>query len=73
LIFWFFFIKEKEQKNPFRVGYRQGKKVEKDPLRGRGALSRKKEQKRPLEGKGEKVKTKNKEPTIIQLKVSTDR
>ena len=58
MIFWFFFIKEKEQKNPFRVGYRQGKKVEKDPLRGRGALSRKKEQKRPLEGKGEKVKTK---------------
>ena len=57
----------------FATFLRQGKKVEKDPLRGRGALSRKKEQKRPLEGKGEKVKTKNKEPTIIQLKVSTDR
>jgi len=73
LIFWFFFITEKEQKNTIRVGYRKDKKVEKDSLRGRGALSRKKEQKRPLEGKGEKVKTKNKEPTIIQLKVSTDR
>jgi hypothetical protein len=64
LIFWFFFIKEKEQKNPFRVGYRQGKKVEKDPLRGRGALSRKKNRKEPLRVRVKKSRQRIKNPRL---------